>query len=132
MGEVEMTREELLALADRVDALSGPDREVDTWIENHLGLAQFEQPHPFRSYCDGETRIEPKHFTASLDAAMTLVPEGHSWTLGQNVHHKHWVCSINYLNDEGAPACLADSLSRATAALALTAAALRAQAEALK
>jgi hypothetical protein len=122
------TPEQLTKLAERVMALEGPDRSVDLWIENYLGLARFEPAHPFRSHCDGDTRKEPKPFTASLDAAMSLVPEGYSWTLGQNVHHGHWLCSINYVNNEGEPTCLADSGHRKAPALALTAAALLARA----
>lgn len=77
-------RDELLALADRCEAASGADKDIDCWIENHLGLARFEPDRP--SPIGGgwlDKRIEPKPYTASLDAAMTLVPEGYDWIVGR-------------------------------------------------
>jgi hypothetical protein len=118
-------KDELLALAKRVEALTGPDREVDTWIENHLGLARFEPAHPFRSHCDGHTRKEPKLYTASLDAAMSLVPEGWNW--GAWMRHD-WLkqnAQVWHLERKGST----NNGDAATPALALTAAALRAIAE---
>lgn len=64
---------ELEALAERVEQAEGPSRELDCWIENRLGLARFEpdRPAPFgEGWLD--KRVEPKPYTASLDAAMTL------------------------------------------------------------
>lgn len=52
-------------LSERVMALSGPDREVDAEIWRII--------HPTSQY-----RLAPS-YTASIDAAMTLVPEG--WVL---------------------------------------------------
>ena len=83
MGAARMTRETLLALADRVEKLSGPCRETDAAIWNACE-AWLTSDH----LCP--------HFTRSIDAAMTLVPEG-SWdhmevyrpdfqTLGWTVH----------------------------------------------
>lgn len=64
-----MDKDALLALADRVEALTGPDREVDAaiWCELNGEMAVLT---PNLSY-----------YTASLDAAMTLVPEGWGWSL---------------------------------------------------
>lgn len=144
------TREELKALAETVQKLTGPDREVDWRIADALGevpdhVIQGPMGTPYGWFrredqwsltrtkeSDVYAGVEswsPKPRTADINAAMSLVPEGYSWTLGQNVHHKHWLCSINYVNDEGEPTCLADSASRATPALTLTAAALLARAE---
>ncbi len=71
----------LLELADRVEAATGPDRNIDCWIENHLDRARFERNRP-APHGGGwlDKRVEPKPFTASLDAAMTLVPEGWDWS----------------------------------------------------
>lgn len=56
-------------LSERVMSLSGPDREVDAEIWRII--------HPTSQY-----RLAPS-YTASIDAAMTLVPEGHKyWNLG--------------------------------------------------
>jgi hypothetical protein len=117
-------KDELIALAERVEALTGPDRGVDTWIENHLGLARFEPAHPFRSHCDGDTRKEPKPYTASLDAAMSLVPEG--WASVHGWDYPDRASRVIFMDDDGDPLFRGRA---ATPALALTAAALRAIAE---
>jgi len=54
----------LLALAERVEALDGPNRNLDADIMRATGLGGLKAdyaPHPY---------------TASIDAALTLVPEG--------------------------------------------------------
>lgn len=56
---------ELLELAARVEAATGPDRELDWAIADAVG---------FKGSIHKRT-IEP-FYTKSLDAAMTLVPEG--------------------------------------------------------
>lgn len=61
----------LLDLAARCEAATGPDRELDRAIE----LAIF----PDRT--DPCPTVELLAYTASLDAAMTLVPEGGDDTL---------------------------------------------------
>lgn len=116
-GKAMTNKATLLALAERVEGLDGPDRELDADIMRATGLAGLKAdyaPHPY---------------TASLDAAMTLVPEGDSFTVGQNVHHGHWVASVNYLDDDGAPQSRGCSNACRTGSLALCAAALRARAE---
>lgn len=77
-------KNELLALADRVEALKAPDEHIDWLIENALGLARFEldRPDP-RSEGWLDKRVKPKPYTASLDAAMTLVPDEYDWILGR-------------------------------------------------
>lgn len=124
-----MTREELNRLADRVEALTGPDREVDWLVYEAIGEPVVLLVRAATAGRDEATWAP--FYSQSLDAAMSLVPDGYSWTLGQNVHHGHWLCSINYVNREGEPTCLADSGHRKAPALALTAAALRARAEQL-
>lgn len=81
-----MNRDELLALADRVEALTGPDREVDAAIAV-AALGWFTIPPRYEGdkvgygYIDADgVRVHPGHggdqmvprLTASLDAAMTL------------------------------------------------------------
>jgi hypothetical protein len=118
--------DELLALAIRCEQATGPDRELD------LRIAKRREQKPIpesANRIDGEMVWSgPLGFflpayTASLDAAMALVPEGCPWAL----------CSPD--GDEPAFATLAMTMagdaehgSGATPALALCAAALRARA----
>ena len=137
-------KDELNKIADRVKSLTGPDREVDLLIHAYLTRKKWrwaEFGGAFGKITDPQiavevkpwegTEHEPKFywdrpdvelvpaFTASLDAAMLLVPEGKSWTL----------------QSSGGPGPMAfvDYCGRfrvgATPALALTAACLRALAE---
>jgi hypothetical protein len=142
----------LLALAERCEAATGSDRDLDADIAielfdggaDHLDdprdvtrarkviISHGAQPGNFEvvGFSGVSLRTAPT-YTASLDAAMTLVPEGLAWTLGQNVHHRHWQVSVNALDEDGAPFSVAhggDGDVRTTPALALCAAALRAHA----
>jgi hypothetical protein len=96
-----MNRDELLALAERVEALTGPDRETDYEV-----LRAVDE----RAKITGPVTGDPR-YTASLDAAMSLVkPE--------------WVESL-YLTAHRA--IVWNSIARAeNMTLALTAAVLRA------
>ena len=101
---------DLNTLADRIESLTGPSREVDLEIHNS----------PFPPSLHYRLSANTPAFTASLDAAMALVPEGCA-------RHIEWC--------EGhieAAVFLPDSPNlrhgyAATAALALCAAALRAR-----
>ena len=133
-----MDRVALEALALRCEQAAGPDRELDAAIATTIGVVpEFyirAQVHGITMtywWHESDTKAayySPPAYTASLDAAMTMVPDGDSFTIGQNVHHKHWVASVNYLGDDGAPHARSNSYSNFSAALALTAAALRAAA----
>ena len=145
-----MTREDMLALADRVESLTGPDREVDFLIATALGevpehVIQGPVGTPYGWFrredqwaltrtkeSDVYAGVEswsPKPRTASLDAAMSLVPEG--WKLRQMAFSapcaddRKW-----HLNLHGGLVGQNTFVGRgSTAALALTAAALKAHAE---
>lgn len=119
---------EMLELAARVEAASGPDRELDAEIGRYTA-AEFL----------GYVPVEPQHgcapFTASLDAAMMLVPEGWRWMAGHR-EHPHARAYV----ENGAPAFVGAGSRRnparqwyettaATPALALCAASLRARAQ---
>lgn len=135
-----MTNAELSALASRVEGLKGPDREVDALVRCAVfapAAAYVEQSPINGAWCvyevgyNGKPRIwEPRNlshdartgsFTASLDAALTLVPEG--WVVGQMSwwrEDRSATCHMD--NKYGLKACSgADTLP-----IALTAAALRA------
>lgn len=73
-----MTKDELVKLAARCEAASGPDRELDREIAISVG-------HPWDYVADwglrGHERPTAFPYTASIDAAMTLVPE-ECWEVG--------------------------------------------------
>lgn len=86
-----MTKE-LNELADRLEAATGPDRELDKEMHKLFcevpELAPKNHSYGWREektywWCDiGEDQrtprktITPKRYTSSIDAAMTLVPDG--------------------------------------------------------
>jgi len=122
---------DLMELASRVEAGEEPDRELDVRISLALSgtpysdsdvidmLAIRDEPTGYGVYRPADEYVPA--YTASLDAAMTLVPEGWDWTL-----YSDGSCEIGRKPDRG---CLmnADYIAEAaTPALALTAAALRA------
>lgn len=142
---------DLLALADRVEKLTGVDREVDLAI--HLALhpdgdiarivkyprgldhqegyqwniwgksVVFEQ-RTADGRCPHNGGYPLPAVTASLDAAMTLKPKGFTWAGGDlSEDNTPWACVTS--NESGDDFT---SMSAATVALALTAACLRARA----
>lgn len=84
-----------LSLAARVEALSGADREVDVAVFRAIGAPvpfQFASAIVALTYDEAErcyfapvgdmrVRYEPPAYTASIDAAMSLAPDG-------------WACSM--------------------------------------
>jgi hypothetical protein len=69
---------DLLALADRVEKAAGPDRELDFWIGTRIEGTRHtdEEIQADIDQLGIEGMYIPAAYTASLDAAMTLVPEG--------------------------------------------------------
>jgi hypothetical protein len=124
--------ERLLELAARCEAATGHDRELDAAIACAAGpmiapdWVVSARPSDNRvgavvRYFDDGTHgwYDAERFTASLDAAMTLVPEGCSWAI--NSRNSAEVFGMG---------CGQGGGRAATPALALTAAALRARGEA--
>lgn len=130
----------LLELAARVEAAEGPDRVLDAEVAEAIGYRRVFPRGPCRDpdrrrwvddrgmgigWLDGSDHFPPR-YTASLDAAMTLVPEGWEWSLEAEETEMVWPvlspwthrCQMGHLIDREA----------ATPALALCAAALRARA----
>lgn len=109
-----MDRDELLALADRCEAATGADTELDALIYMRA---------------DAENGSFETRYTASLDAAMTLVEVDEYWRLGNDgegpdpADFKATVTS----HDGVADMHFHDAVA-ATPALALCAAALRVKA----
>lgn len=113
-------------LVERVEAATGPDRELDARIHYHvMGLDKVYSLDTFLA--SDISASHPKHYTSSLDAAMTLVPSGWSFSVGQNVHHKYWHGLVQRVANDGEIESFAET-SNHGAALALTSAALKARA----
>jgi hypothetical protein len=130
-----MTRETLLGLADRCEQATGPDRELDRLIVLSLGADIERIPG---SAADGSQDgfvdrkgVLPKGFayTASLDSAMTLVPEGAGFKLA-SVSFEKWaqVVREDKLPDGTAIISGGSSAKAATLPLAMCAAALKTRA----
>jgi hypothetical protein len=123
-------------LAERIEALEGPCREMDAEIFKAVGAplpkAAFGmdielQPDPNSAsgfvmpVGELQVRYECPQYTASLDAAMTLVPEGWNWLVGTDAGVGFQSALLRH--GEEAPI----EAIAATPALALCAAAIRAQ-----
>lgn len=68
-------------LIERLEAATGPCRELDRAIAEALGWSGICSPNvTFGNRPDGSRWIVPR-FTASIDDALTLVPEGWGYTL---------------------------------------------------
>jgi hypothetical protein len=146
----------LLALADRVEKLTGPDREVDCLIWCHTkgieprwvgtdcrlldageeGIIGWIDPGKTqRNFSTNRQEIGPGSipgYTVSLDAAVALVPEGWGWMLSQP--NERAVASgllkawAPVMGEVQYGCDHRHAVACATAALALVAAALRARA----
>lgn len=123
------TRADLIALAARVEQAQGPDRELDAEIARAIGWKESLSGRWWKPPGGDDWNFVLPPFTASLDAALTLVPEG-------------WIFAVHSGDDRGPPVAYCvpnmgrlpwphwvDDINAATPALALTAAALRARAE---
>ncbi len=134
-----MTGAEMEALIQRVEAAQGPDRELDAAIWCGLrgyisygqsgGIWGYEMPGLGISSVD--VAAIPA-YTASLDAAVSLVPEGHWWNVGRtcadNSPMRHFGTRSGHCFTAGcAPWGRDQHTTAATPALALCAAALRAR-----
>ena len=144
MNDVSGRGERLEALAARCEAATGPDRELDAEIGALFGLC----PHKKTTYerCQGDSgytcdacgadswgnrsktgqglRDPMPAYTASLDAAMTLVPEGWGVTIDIRAADRTRCEAHFWFDGDGVKPIRAVA---AMPALALTAAALLAQ-----
>ena len=102
-------------LIERLEKATGPDRELDEAVERAI----FDEGKEWRS-------AHLPYFTASLDAALTLVPEGYRWLVGNAWKDKHGSCpamaTVALAGDYGTR-----PTSAATPAIALCIAALKAR-----
>lgn len=119
-------RDELEALAVRVESATGPDRELNRSIAHRRGWSHFfVQKDMWWRSPTGITHGDAPNYTGSLDAAMSLVPEGW-WIASLGQARSGRVTTVILYNDDVLPH--ADCPAAATPALALTAAALRSHA----
>lgn len=131
-----MDKQELIALAERVEKLEGPNyaMEIEIFKALHPEYADYVQGrgglvHP----CDGSdvrvlSDVRPPNYTASIDAAITLVPEPGEWqadtlVTGGRPGRPAWfrIHSLDYINQFESDAV--------TMPLAICAASIRAIAE---
>jgi hypothetical protein len=108
---------DLLELAKHCEAATGPDRSIDGLIAHAIGCSMPDDPAGW-----------PPRYTASLDAALTLVPANHDIKITQasGPGRRDWSARCQERDDWGSkPNYGANALGPA---LALTAAALRARA----
>lgn len=126
-------------LAARVEALQGPCRKTDAAIFRAIDAPlpaefagkkialTFDEARSafFMEMGDMVVRYEPPKYTASIDAAMTLVPEGCEWMLETDYQRRGdpITANINWLDVDGIEHSWATGHSPA---LALCAASLRA------
>jgi hypothetical protein len=119
----------LLQLAERCEKATGPDYRLDADIARAVGWKYrlreatntWQWHHPTN---DHHIQSAPPAFTASLDAAMQLVPEGWTRTVKWSVENEGYAL----VYDPSAPDDSSIYALGKTAALALCAAALRARA----
>lgn len=125
-----MNKEALLELAARVERAEGADRGIDASV----WLLAVEKPEP-GDKIDGDMHGRWPAYTASLDAALGLVPEGwRNYQADFSVKNRtHWMLEgpkTKWSLDEGGERCAGSdwfvSGVAATPALALCAAALKA------
>jgi len=120
----------LMDLADRVEKADGADRELDVAIHQFL-----ERPVLWAvddDGCEYQALVSVPLYTASLDAALSLVPEGWKWSCDFTQRPLFQDCGRADLYAPGIgddrPADVTD-IYAATPALALCAASLRALAQ---
>lgn len=134
---------DLLELAERVEKEEGPDRKLDYAVhyaergcpERADEIDYIKDPYKVSEFVmlkngGGSTGYLPPRYTASLDAAMTLVPEGCGFLL-TSTHMERWAQVVSESKLADGTLLVGPSLGSskaATPALALTAAALRARA----
>ena len=106
-------------LAARCESATGPDRELDRDIANAVGVGSF--------FASGN---EAFAFTTSIDAALTLVPDGWTFANLSQGDRGNWWCELRkgFLTSYSSVA-IGTQLNSTTPAFALCAAALRARAQ---
>lgn len=114
---------DLMELVERVEVASGPDRELDAAIFSALKCGTRDWMHQSPE----AERVWARNYTASLDAAMTLVGGDAFWRLGNDGEGPDVSAfKATVTSGDGLSLAFHDAVA-ATPALALVAAALRAR-----
>jgi len=91
----------LSSLIERLEKAEGPDRELDAdiaaavlggeiqWQTAMTGDALPVRKYPSKDHIRGFGREPVQRYTSSIDAALTLVPEGFKWKTGYSRHVPH-------------------------------------------
>lgn len=120
-----MTREHLIALAERCEQAEGPSYELD----REIMFAMMPDSVKKQRMIDGIVSAPwPAKYTASIDAALTLVPEGWSVLCAWNPTGR-CKCDLSDGPMDGRSRRWVGAEPSATPALALCAAALKARGE---
>ena len=118
--------DDLLKLAEKCEQATGPDRELDAEIAAELGWKEASALF----WHDGYQARELPRFTRSIDAALTLVPEGCVFMVANTGVDGPKADMTQSSAIVGPPDDTAiDYTTAATPALALCAASLRARAQ---
>lgn len=123
----------MTSLITRLGELKGPDRDVDFAIWEYVDKPahdaaiseQVQFAAPNKTYIHDKRLLYCPHYTASIDAALTLVPEGYFWWLGHlDETDRRFVATVSKraVVDYPAERAICD-----TAAIALCIAALQAR-----
>lgn len=119
-----------------LEGATGPDRELNKLLVPFVGLRLVEEGHPLGPCCYDQNGhgVPLPNFTASIDAALTLVPEGWGFmSLGADPYEEEAFCVTIYerrhwnRHREWPEGSITTGYSLATPALAICIAALRAQ-----
>lgn len=110
-------------LIARLEAATGPSRELDKAILLALGYSWRGMAYWSRD--DSHTWEGSTNFTASIDAALTLVPDGASWDVRWKSGDKN--ASVTFYPPGDDPDDYFHVWEAATPALAICIAALRAK-----
>jgi len=85
------------ALIARLEKATVPDRELDRAIGRAVGVEIVSD------YANGLNRVikDIPHYTASIDAALTLVPEGMDWDVNNMTGNGDYRSYVMYLSAPG-------------------------------
>lgn len=127
----------LMEIAARVEAATGADRELDGLIAEAIGVRIFSFTNsvlidPFGK-SDARRDVQAHSalaYTGSIDAAMSLVPEGYWWKVGHVMGPQPLTQNMSWAFVGPTDSIIRMPAPSHTPALALTAAALRARARA--
>lgn len=113
------------ALIARLESADGPSRELDWAIAESLGWTRCQVGQVIACYAPGDPHMKAgaPRYTASIDAALTLVPEG--WHMSVNTTVGALLQGSAAVRDRDGGPSFASAAS--TPALALAAAALKAR-----